>query len=127
MCFHRLSFAIYLLDIGVLIFDICYGAYLMSILGLIMVLACFSFGLITMNKAELVFPWTMPNCNGETLDCTLLLDVKFGWSWYLVLCTGIAVFVCGVLIYIANFFYPRHVALFFHYSAIKDDEMFMVR
>ena len=126
-CFRRLSFAIYLLDIAVLIFDVYYGAYLMSILGLTMILACLSFGLITMHKTELVFPWTMPSCKGENLDCTLLLDVKFGWSWYLVLCTGIAVFVCSVIIYIVNFFYPRHVALFFHYSSVSDDGMFMVR
>ena len=123
----RLSFSIYLLDIAVFILDIRYGAYMTSILGLCMILACLSFGLIVQNETELVFPWTVPDCDGATMDCTLFLDLEFGWSWYLVLFTGIAVLVFGLLIYAVTFFCPQHVALFFHYSVIEDDETLLVR
>ena len=126
MHLYRLSFAVYLLDIAVFIFDIAYGAYLMVILGLCMVLACLSFGVIIVNDTELVFPWTLPNCDGATQDCTIFLDPEFGWSFYLVLVTGIAVVLCGLLIYGVHYFYPRHVAAFFHHSVIEDDELFLV-
>lgn len=124
--FSRLSFAIYLLDILVFIFHIRYGAYLMSILGLIMVMACFSFGLIIYNEPKMVLPWNMANCDGATADCTLFLDPQFGWSWYLVLFTGIAVFALGLTLYIMDFFFPRLIAQVFHHSVVEDDEIFEV-
>ena len=128
MCYssYRLSFAVYLLDILVFIFDIPYGAYLMVILGCCMIIACLCFGLITINETELVFPWTIPDCDGETQDCTIFLDPEFGWCFYLVLATGIAVVLLGFLIYLLHYLYPRHVASFFHHSTIEDDEIFLV-
>ena len=126
-CFsYRLSFAVYLLDIVVFIFDIPYGAYLMVILGSCMIIACLCFSLIIINETELVFPWTIPDCDGATQDCTIFLDPEFGWCFYLVLATGIAVTILGLLIYILHYLYPRHVASFFHHSTIEDDEIFLV-
>ena len=98
----------------------------MSILGLIMVLACFSFGLIIYNEPKMVLPWNMPECDGGMMDCTIFLDPQFGWSWYLVLFTGIAVFFVGVFLYLMDFFVPRLTAQIFHHSVLEDDELFEV-
>lgn len=98
----------------------------MSIMGLLMILACFSYGIIIYNEPKMVLPWNMPECDGGEQDCTIFLDPQFGWSWYLVLFTGLAVLGIGVLLYVMDFFVPRLVAQIFHHSVLEDDELFEV-
>ena len=90
-----------------------------------MICAVAAFGIIIINDPPLKLPWNRANChpNAERGEwCTLFLEPTFGWSFYLVLLTGIAVFIAGVVLYFVDFFYPRATAALFHHSVIEADE-----
>ena len=117
MCIHlyRLSFATYLMAILLYIFVIRYGAWWTVMTGSIMILACFSYGVIIKNDPELKIHFP---------DDTLKL--KFGWSWYLTLFTGIATLFLGFGILFFDIYHPEWTAAIFHHSITRDDEFFQV-
>ena len=116
-CIHlcRLSFATYLMAILLYIFVIRYGAWWTVITGSVMILACFSYGVIIINDPELKIPFQDD-----------ILEPKFGWSWYLVLFTGIATLFLGFGIIVLDMFRPEWTAAIFHHSLTHDDEFFQV-
>lgn len=111
----RLGFATYLLAILLYIFVIRYGAWFTVTTGLVMILACFSFGLIIYNDPEFKIPFQ----DG-------VLEPEFGWSWYLVLFTGIATLFLGIFIIGLDYLRPEWTATIFHHSITHDDEFFQV-
>ena len=118
--FHRLAFALYLVTIILYIFVIRLGAYFTMLTGIIMILACFSYGIIIINDPPLKIPFANPE-NG-----VVFLEPHFGWSWYLPLFTGIAVLVLGAVVLFLDFFMPRKIATVFHHSIVEEDEFFAV-
>lgn len=125
---NRLAFAIYLLDIGVFIFNIRYGAQLMILLGVLMIMACGAFGLIILNQPHIRLPWSAADCTPNPNSnewCAIAMVPSFGWSFYLVLFTGLAVFFTGGILYILDFFFPRYTAPLFHHNIIEEDEEFL--
>ena len=89
--------------------------------GLVMILACFCYGVIIINDPPMIFPFA--NDHGERVT----LDPHFGWSWYLTLFTGIAVVVLSIVILFMTYFFPRQIAVVFHHSVVEEDEFFQVR
>lgn len=117
-CIYRLSFATYLLAMLLYIFNIRQGAWFTLLTGLLMVFACFAFGVIIINDPKLRIPFA----NEE--QGAVLIDPHFGWSWWLALVTGVVTFFLGILILILDFFLPRQIAIVFHQSILEDDELF---
>lgn len=93
-----------------------------------MIMACFSYGMIIINEPHIVLPWNRADCTPNPSQgewCATRLYPSFGWSWYLVLFTGIAVFIGGVVLYFIDFFVPRWTAPWFHHNIIEEDEEFL--
>ena len=124
----RLCFALYLITIILFIFLIRYAAILMTIIGILMVFACFTYGIIILNEPPLVLPWNRPSCPATSADedCTIFMRPEFGWSWWLTLVTGIATFFLALLILFLDYFFPRIIAPVFHHNIVEDDEIFVV-
>ncbi len=111
----------------IFIFNVRIGIHFLMLLGTLMICACFSYGLIIINQPHIVLPWNRAHCTPDPADdewCALLMRPSFGWSWYLVLFTGIITFFCGVVLYIIDFFLPRYTAAVFHHSIIEADDEF---
>lgn len=100
----------------------------MTILGIMMVFACFSYGIILINQPPLVLPWNRPECPRMNMeeDCTIFMRPEFGWSFYLVLITGIITVILALIVLIMDYFFPRLIAPVFHHSIVEDDEIFTV-
>ncbi|XP_065907308.1 dual oxidase maturation factor 1-like isoform X2 [Dysidea avara] len=111
-----LAFAVYLITMILFWLVIRYGAISMIWLGVLMILAIFFFGIITINDPELLIPF------GPGEDNTI--DPHFGWSFYLCMLTGIGCVFCGCLIWFMDYFFPREIAKVFNHSLIEDDEFF---
>ena len=127
--FFRLSFAVYLLDILIFVFNVRIGTHFLMLLGTLMICAVFAFGAIIMNDPPLLLPWNQANCHPDpTADnwCAIQLVPTFGWSFYLVLVTGIVTFFLGLALFVLDFFRPRWVAAWFHHNIIEEDEDFIV-
>ena len=98
------------------------------LLGIIMIMACGAYGLVIHNKPHIRLPWNRANChpNPSTGEwCATAMVPHFGWSWGLVLATGILVFIMGVVLFIVDFFVPRWTAPLFHHNIIEADEEFL--
>ena len=124
----RLAFAIYLLTILTFLWNIRYGIHLTMLLGIIMIMACGAYGLVIHNKPHIRLPWNRANChpNPSTGEwCATAMVPHFGWSWGLVLATGILVFIMGVVLFFVDFFVPRWTAPLFHHNIIEADEEFL--
>ncbi len=80
-----------------------------------MILACGAFGIIIINDPEFEIPFQDD-----------VLEPKFGWSWWLVLWTGILTFFLGFVILGLDYFKPEWTAMIFHHSLTHDDEFFQV-
>ena len=91
----------------------------MVLTGLIMILAVFAFGVIVINDPELKIPFADDHT-------AVFIEPKFGWSFYLPLFTGIALFFLGIAIYMMDYFIPRKIAAVFHHSIVEEDEFFQV-
>lgn len=89
--------------------------------GSIMILACFSYGIIILNDPKMKIPFANP------VDHVVFVDPQFGWSWWLTLWTGIATVVIGTVVLFLDFFLPRKIAIVFHHSVVEEDEFFAVR
>jgi hypothetical protein len=88
-------------------------------------MACFAFGIIIYNEPHIVLPWNRADCHPDVANnewCAVQLLPTFGWSWYLVLLTGIAVVAIGGILTIIDFFVPRWTATWFHHNIIEEDE-----
>ena len=116
----RLAFALYLLTIVLYIFVIRLGAYFTMLTGIIMILACFAYGVIILNDPKMKIPFANP------VDHVVFLDPQFGWSWYLPLFTGIGTLILGLVVLLFDFFLPRKIAVVFHHSVVEEDEFFAV-
>ena len=98
------------------------------LLGIIMICSIFSYGVIILNSPPLVLPWSEADCEPDASEdewCTLIMKPTFGWSWYLVLFTGLAVFFTGVILFFIDYFIPRWTAPIFHHSIVEADEEFI--
>lgn len=89
--------------------------------GSILILACFSFGLIVLNDPKMKIPFANP------VDHLVFVDPQFGVSFYLPLFTGICVVFLGLFILLMDYFFPRKIAVVFHHSIVEEDEFFAVR
>ena len=118
--FCRLAFALYLLTIVLYIFVIRLGAYFTMLTGVIMILACFAYGIIIINDPPMKIPFANPE------EQVVFVEPHFGWSWYLPLFTGIAVLFLGLAVLLLDFFVPRKIAVVFHHSVVEEDEFFVV-
>ena len=128
ICLSRLAFAIYLLDILIFIFNVRIGIHFFMLLGIIMICSIFSYGVIILNSPPLVLPWSEADCEPDASQdewCTLIMEPKFGWSWYLVLFTGLAVFFTGVILFFIDFFRPRWITPLFHHNILEEDQEFI--
>lgn len=110
-----LAFATYLVSMLVFIFAIRLGAYWMLCTGLVMLLGSFAFAIIVQNDPPIKIPFS---------DGILVPD--FGWSWYLVLFTAIAVIALSLIVLALEFFLPRSAAAIFHHSVVEEDDFFQV-
>lgn len=120
LLFCRLAFTTYLLSMLLFIFVIGTGAWFMLTCGLMMIMASFSFAIIIINDPPIFFPFA--DNHGDMVS----LDPHYGWSFYLNLFTGIAVFILAVVILLMNYFVPRQIAVVFHHSVVEEDEFFQV-
>lgn len=93
----------------------------MLMVGLLMVLASFSYAIIIINDPRIFFPFA--DEHGEMVS----LKPDFGWSWYLNLITGIVTCMLAVVVLFVNFIWPRKAAVFFHHSVVEEDEFFQVK
>lgn len=103
------------------IFVIRLGAYFTMLTGSILILACFSFGVIIVNDPKMKIPFANP------VEHVVFVDPHFGWSFYLPLFTGILLVFLGLFIYLMDYFLPRKIAVVFHHSIVEEDEFFAVR
>ena len=129
ICNYRLGFAVYLLAILTFIWNIRYGLHLTMLLGVLMIMCCIAYGVIIYNEPHIVLPWNRADCTPNLSEgewCALQLRPNFGWSWYLVLLTGICVFIGGVVLFLIDFFVPRWTAPLFHHNIIEEDEEFLI-
>lgn len=92
----------------------------MLITGLLMVLACFAFGIISINDPPLAVPFANP-MQGE-----VLVRPTYGWSFILTIVTGNVVWVLALIILLMDYFMPRRIAVVFHHSIVEEDEFFQV-
>ena len=116
----RVAFGTYLLSILLFIFVIRYGAWFMLITGLLMVLACFAFGIIMINDPPLAVPFANP-IQGE-----VFVRPTYGWSFILTIVTGNVVWFLALVILLMDYFMPRRIAVVFHHSIVEEDEFFQV-
>ena len=126
---YRLAFAVYLLDMLIFIFNVRIGTHFMMLLGVLMVCSTFAYGMIIRNDPPMVLPFNREDCTpNPSMDewCAIRLTPTFGWSFYLVLFTGIVTFFVGVILFIADFFRPRWTAVWFHHNVIEQDDEFVV-
>ena len=94
----------------------------MVITGLLMILACFAYGIIIINDPKIAIPFANPRDR-----FTGTLEPDYGWSFYLSLIVGIIVVLLGVIIIMLDYFVPRKIAVVFHHSIVEEDEFFAVR
>lgn len=87
----------------------------MLITGLLMLLACASYGLIIKNDPPL-----------EIHFYDGVLNPHFKASFYLVLFTGLGISILAIAVVVADHLWPRKVAQVFHHSVIADDIIFQV-
>lgn len=113
-----LAFAIYLLTALFFLFSVRYGALGLAWIGAIMILADFWYGVIIINDPPLEFPFA------DSSGSMILLRPAFGWSWYLVLVTGILSFFTGIAVFILHYFVPRKVAVVFNLEVTEEDDIF---
>ena len=113
-----LGFAIYLMTALFFLFSVRYGALGLAWIGAMMILANFWYGVIIINDPPLEFPFA------DSQGRRVLLAPSFGWSWYLVLVTGILSFFLGLVIFILNYFVPRKVAVVFNLEVAEEDDIF---
>lgn len=113
-----LGFAIYLMTALFFLFSVRYGALGLAWIGAMMILANFWYGVIIINDPPLEFPFA------DSRGSRVLLAPSFGWSWYLVLVTGILSFFLGLVIFILNYFVPRKVAVVFNLEVAEEDDIF---
>ena len=92
----------------------------MVLTALIMILSVFAFAIIVINDPDLKIPFA----DDHTV---VFIEPKFGWSFYLPLFTGIALFFLGIAIYLMDYFIPRKIAVVFHHSIVEEDEFIQVR
>ena len=116
----RVAFGTYLLSILLFIFVIRYGAWLMLITGLLMILACFAFAIISINDPPVAIPFANP-MQGE-----VVVRPTYGWSFILTIVTGVVVVLLGAVILLMDYFVPRTIAVVFHHSIVEEDEFFQV-
>lgn len=116
----RVAFGTYLLSILLFIFVIRYGAWFMLITGMLMVLACFAFGIIMINDPPLAVPFANP-IQGE-----VFVRPTYGWSFILTIVTGNVVWFLALVILLMDYFMPRRIAVVFHHSIVEEDEFFQV-
>ena len=83
-----------------------------------MVLANFWYGVIIINDPPLEFPFA------DSTGSMLLLRPAFGWSWWLVLATGLLSLFIGIAVFILNYFVPRKVAVVFNLEVAEEDDIF---
>lgn len=98
------------------------------LLGTIMIMACMAYSFVILNKPHIRLPWNAADCHPDPRAgnwCAIAMVPNYGWSWYLVLLTGIAVFVLGLVLFIIDFFVPRWTAPIFHHNIIEADEEFL--
>ena len=117
----------YLLDILIFVFNVRIGTHFMMLLGILMICAVTAYGIVIINDPHIVLPWNRADCEPNPEDgewCTLIMEPTFGWSFYLVLFTGLAVFFTGVVLFFLDFFVPRYTAAIFHHNIIEADEDF---
>lgn len=93
----------------------------MLLTGLLMVLACFAFGIIIINDPPVAIPFA------NEIQGTVRVTPTFGWSFILTLVTGVAVVILGIVILLLDYFLPRQIATVFHHSTVEEDEFFQVR
>ena len=117
----RCAFGTYILSILLFIFVIRLGAWFMLLTGLLMVLACFAFGIIIINDPPVAIPFA------NEIQGTVRVTPTFGWSFILTLVTGVALVILGVVILLLDYFFPRQIATVFHHSTVEEDEFFQVR
>ncbi len=111
----------------IFVFNVRIGTHFMMLLGILMICSVTAYGFVIINDPHIVLPWNRADChpnaaNGEW--CTLIMTPTFGWSFYLVLFTGIFVFFGGVALFALDFFFPRYSAALFHHSVIEADDEF---
>lgn len=116
----RVAFGTYLLSILLFIFVIRYGAWLMLITGLLMILACFAFAIISINDPPVAIPFFNP------IQHEVFVRPTYGWSFILTIVTGVAVVLLGAIILLMDYFVPRTIAVVFHHSIVEEDEFFQV-
>ena len=114
----RTAFGTYILSMLLFIFVIRLGAWFMLITGLLMVLACFAFGILIINDPIVAIPFA------NEIQGTVRVTPAFGWSFYLTLLTGIAVVILAVAVLAVDYFFPRQIAVVFHHSTVEEDEFF---
>ena len=87
----------------------------MLLTGLLMLLACFTYGITIRNDPvlEIHFP-----------DATL--QPKFNYAFWLTLVTGTGTVCLALVIALVDRCWPRKAAAFFHHSTIIDDILFEV-
>lgn len=56
----------------------------------------------------------------------VFLQPHYGWSFYLVIITGIITFALACVVLLMDFFFPRKIAVVFHHSVVEEDEFFQV-
>ena len=113
----------------IFIFNVRIGTHFLMLLGTLMCCSTFAYGIIIKNDPPLVLPWNQQHCMPDPSSdewCAIRLEPTFGWSFYLVLFTGIVTFFAGVLLFLTDFFRPRWSAAWFHHSVIEEDEEFVV-
>ena len=115
-----LAFATYLITILLYIWVVRLGAWFTILTGSLMVFSVFAYSLIIINDPEFKLPFA--NEGG-----TEFLEPTFGWSWYLVLLTGIGTIAIGIVVLLMDYFMPRRIAVVFHHSVVEEDDFFEVK
>jgi hypothetical protein len=113
--FLWLAFALYLIAAILFTFSVRHGGIVMMWIGMVMILAIFTYGVIIINDPPLVIPFAEG-----------MVRPAFGWSWYLVLVTGLLCLFLGILIVILDYFIPRKIAIVFNRTLIEEDDVFYV-
>lgn len=106
-----LAFPLWLLT-NILFFVLLrYGAYFLAMTGAAMVTSNIIWATLR-NVNELVIPFTDEN----------KLVFSYGASFFVCLITGIGCIVLGIIVFIMDLRFPRHIALFFNVDVIQDSE-----
>ena len=115
LLFCRIAFTTYILSILFFVHVISYGALFMLLTGLLMLLACLTYGVTIRNdpSLEIHFP-----------DATL--RPSFSHGFWLTLFTGIFTVCLAMLISYVDRYWPRQTAIIFHHSTTDDQDIFVV-